>query len=140
MVAGDGHVRIAAHERDAGARVGAVADDVARAPEAVDWALRGGVGKHGLEGGQVGVNVGGDDDAHGSQPAALSQTSILIRHYSSFGRAVLIETGVDGIIGGVKVSELGEFGLIERIREELGRAGEGNSDPGPPLAPAHRHR
>ncbi len=44
----------------------AVADGVAQAPEAIDGALRLGVAQDGLQGGQVGVHVGEDEDAHHS--------------------------------------------------------------------------
>ena len=50
-------------QRDAGVGLGAVADQVAQAPDLVESA-RVDVGQHGLEGRQVAVHVGEQGDAH----------------------------------------------------------------------------
>ena len=56
--------------------VGAVADDVAGAPEAVDGARLLGVAEDGLESFEVGVDVGGDEDAHVTLTAGSRRTCL----------------------------------------------------------------
>ena len=78
-------------------RLRAVADRVAQAPDGVDAAARCGVAKDSLKGGKVGVDVGDDYNSHGAS----------IPNGGSYN-------------GDVKVSDIGEFGLIERLTAELG--------------------
>ena len=78
VVAGDGDVRVAAQEGDAGARVGAVADDIAGAPEAVERARLLSVLERRLEGREVGVDVGDDSDTHGPRPTTSEYGSSLL--------------------------------------------------------------
>jgi thiamine-monophosphate kinase len=103
MIAGD-HGRTEAFEaRDALAGLRAVADGVAERPDGVDGAGALGVSEDGLEGGEVGVDVGDDESAHGRSIANG-------RSYN----------------GRVNVSELGEFGLIKRLAAVVG--GEAPAD------------
>jgi len=63
VVAGQADRAVALGELDAGVRLGAVADQVAEAPDLVHARLVG-RGQHGAEGRAVAVDVGGDRDAH----------------------------------------------------------------------------
>ena len=66
MVAGQAERAPLADQLRAGVGLGAVADDVAEAPDLVDLRLPDRV-QAGLEGGQVGMDVSDHRDAHGGQ-------------------------------------------------------------------------
>ena len=62
VIADDGHGAKVADAPDALVRLGSVANGVAQAPDRIVIALR--VLEHGLEGGQVCMNIGQNQDAH----------------------------------------------------------------------------
>jgi hypothetical protein len=64
MVARDARVLMLTEQFNALIRVRPVTDEIAQAPDSVDWPRRLGMPEHCLEGRQVGVNVGDDCDAH----------------------------------------------------------------------------
>lgn len=68
MVAGDGEHAGAGEAGDDGAGVGAVADDVAEAPDGIDGCAGVGIAEDGVECVDVAVDVGEDEDGHRANP------------------------------------------------------------------------
>ena len=101
MVARDGERAVLAQQRDALVWMRPVPDDVAEAPHAIERTVGLCVLQTRLERGQVRVDVGNDGDAHVED----STTGLPRRR--------------EAIIPEMKASELGEFGLIERLAGAL---------------------
>jgi thiamine-monophosphate kinase len=103
VVAGDHRRLEALQPRDTLAGLRPIADAVAERPDGIDRPISLGVSKDGLEGDEVGVNVGNDQGAH---EASIAN-----------GRSYNVA---------VNVSELGEFGLIERLTSVVGAEARGD--------------
>jgi len=101
--------------RDALARLGAVANAVAKRPDGIDGAAALSVAEDGLEGGEVGVHVGHDEGAGhlGSIANARSYNGGV-----TAGRSQ--EPGARSPVTPGSVAEIGEFGLIERLASVVG--------------------
>ena len=108
MISRNAYVGVGVEERYAGVGVGAVPNDVAEGPDFLYRTTFGSVFKHRPQRFEVGVYVGNDSYAHKANIGRRTlQTRNGERKGRPYNRAVL-------------VSEIGEFGLIQRLAGEFG--------------------